>query len=52
MKDRPKKVRRRFSLEFKQQALGDVHGGMSLAEAGRKQRSGSNSNQSVAQEIC
>lgn len=36
MKSRPKKVRRTFSLEFKQKVLVDVHGGMSLSEAGRK----------------
>ena len=36
MKDRPKKVRRNFTLEFKQNVLADVSNGMSLSEAGRK----------------
>lgn len=36
MKDKPKRIRRTFSAEFKQKVLADVQRGMSLSEVGRK----------------
>jgi len=36
MKDRPKQVRRQFSLEFKQKVLADVQEGMSNTAVARK----------------
>ena len=38
MKDRPKRVRRTFSIEFKQQVLTELQSGASLSEVGRRHR--------------